>query len=242
MIAQKVERKRIRRGVDGVENDSPDNNVAMKAMMSKITSLERDLERRQESYISRERAYKAQILELEREALGVNKTKTVSMKPDSRMIKLKSMQDQIIQNVEQAQDRTYRVLQEQEEDLARSYRAKLYELHTELEKEKNKKVDGAGAWIERSRNLELEVAWVKEVVDRLERLNQTLVIDNSRLKSQFKSQEEDRTFLITQLVNVKKENAHLKAEYLAANLVTETLQKQVITLLLQEIEVLYLLL
>ena len=61
MIAQKVEQKRIRRGVDGVENDSPDNNVAMKAMMSKITSLERDLERRQESYISRERAYKAQI-------------------------------------------------------------------------------------------------------------------------------------------------------------------------------------
>ena len=191
------------------------------------------MERRQESYISRERAYKAQILELERDALGVYKTKTASMKPDSRMIKLKSMQDQIIQNVEQAQDRTYRVLQEQEKDLVRSYRAKLFELQTELEKEKNKKVDGAGVWIERSRKLELEVAWVKEVVDRLERLNQSLVMDNNRLKSQFKSQEEDRTFLITQLVNVKKENAHLKAEYLAANLVIKTLQNQVITIILR---------
>ena len=233
MIAQKLEQKRTRRGVDGVEGDSPDNNVATKAMMSKIASLERDLERRQESYISRERAYKAQILELERDALGVYKTKTASMKPDSRMIKLKSMQDQIIQNVEQAQDRTYRVLQEQEKDLVRSYRAKLFELQTELEKEKNKKVDGAGVWIERSRKLELEVAWVKEVVDRLERLNQSLVMDNNRLKSQFKSQEEDRTFLITQLVNVKKENAHLKAEYLAANLVIKTLQNQVITIILR---------
>jgi hypothetical protein len=233
MIAQKLEQKHTRRGVDGVEGDSPDNNVATKAMMSKIASLERDLERRQESYISRERAYKAQILDLERDALGVNKTKTVSMKPDSRMIKLKSMQDQIIQNVEQAQDRTYRILQEQEKDLVQSYRAKLFELQTELEKEKNKKVDGAGVWIEQSRKLELEVAWVKEVVDRLERLNQSLVMDNNRLKSQFKSQEEDRTFLITQLVNVKKENAHLKAEYLAANLVIETLQNQVITMILR---------
>jgi hypothetical protein len=232
MIAQKLEQKRTRRGIDGVEGDSPDNDVATKAMISKIASLERDLERRQESYITRERAYKAQILVLEREALGVSKMKTVSMKPDSRMMKLKSMQDQIIQNVELAQDRTYRVLQEQEKDLVRSYRAKLFELQTELEKEKNKKVDGAGAWIERSRKLELEVAWVKEVVDRLERLNQTLVMDNNRLKSQFKSQEEDRTFLITQLVNVKKENAHLKAEYLAANHVIEALEKQVLTLLL----------
>ena len=219
-----------RRGFDGVDGDSPENNVATKAMMSKITSLERDLERRQESYISRERAYKAQILELEREVLGFNKTKTVSMKPDSRMMKLKSMQDQIIKNVEQTQDRTCRVLQEQEKDLVRSYRARLFDLQNELDKEKNKKEDGAGAWIERNRKLESEVEWVKEVADRLERLNQTLVIDNNRLKSQFKSQEEDRTFLITQLVHVKKENAHLKAEYLAASLANETLQKQVFTL------------
>ena len=208
-----------------MDGDSLDSNVATKAMMSKITSLERDLERRQESYISRERAYRAQILELEREVLGVNKTKTGSIKLDSRMIKLKSMQDQIIQNVELTQDRTCRVLHEQEKDLVRSFRAKMFDLQSTLEKEKNKKEDGAGAWIERNRKLESEIEWVKEVADRLERLNQTLVIDNNRLKSQFKSQEEDRTFLITQLVNVKKENAHLKAEYLAANLTNETLQK-----------------
>ena len=225
MMSQKLEQKRTRRGVDGMDGDSLDSNVATKAMMSKITSLERDLERRQESYISRERAYRAQILELEREVLGVNKTKTGSIKLDSRMIKLKSMQDQIIQNVELTQDRTCRVLHEQEKDLVRSFRAKMFDLQSTLEKEKNKKEDGAGAWIERNRKLESEIEWVKEVADRLERLNQTLVIDNNRLKSQFKSQEEDRTFLITQLVNVKKENAHLKAEYLAANLTNETLQK-----------------
>ncbi len=47
----------------------------------------------------------------------------------------------------------------------------------------------------------------QEVADRLERVNQTLLQENSRLKSQFTSQEEDRNFLIKQLVAVKKDNA-----------------------------------
>ena len=37
-------------------------------------------------------------------------------------------------------------------------------MQTELEKEKSKKDDGAGAWIERSRQLEAEVEWAKEVL------------------------------------------------------------------------------
>jgi len=78
-----------------------------------------------------------------------------------------------------------------------------------------KKDDGAAAWIERSRQLEAEVEWAKEVADRLERVNQTLLQENSRFKSQFTSQEEDRTFLIKQLVAVKKDNARLRAEYTA---------------------------
>lgn len=43
---------------------------------------------------------------------------------------------------------------------------------TELEKEKMRKGDGAGAWIERSRKLETELDWTSEVADRLDRMNQ----------------------------------------------------------------------
>ena len=110
--------------------------------------------------------------------------------------------------------------------MLRAFRARLFDVQTELEKEKSKKEDGAGAWIERSRKLEAEVEWAKEVADRLERVNQTLMTDNSRLKSQFASQEEDRNFLIVQLVNVKKENAQLKAEYSAIESENAALQVQ----------------
>lgn len=82
---------------------------------------------------------------------------------------------QILRNVELVQNRTASVLKEQENDLLRSFRARLFDVQTELEKEKSKKDDGAAAWIERSRQLESEMEWAKEVADRLERVNQSLL-------------------------------------------------------------------
>jgi hypothetical protein len=216
------------RGYRGFDTgNSVDDNANSTSLGGKINALEKDLERRQESYVARERAYKTRIEELEEELKFQRQEKTGWMKSDAKMGKLKSMQGQIMKNVELVQDRTSRVLQEQERDLLRAFRARLFDVQTELEKEKSKKEDGAGAWIERCRKLEAEVEWAKEVADRLERVNQTLMTDNSRLKSQFASQEEDRNFLISQLVSVKKENAQLKAEYQAIETDNDVLQVQV---------------
>ncbi len=49
-----------------------------------------------------------------------------------------------------------------------------------------------------------------------------------RLKNQFKSQEEDRNFLIKQLVAVKKDNSRLRAEYNAVDARNNTLQEEVL--------------
>ncbi|CAM9844075.1 unnamed protein product, partial [Laminaria digitata] len=83
---------------------------------------------------------------------------------------------------------------------------------TELEREKGRKDGGDSAWIERTRRTEAELDWAKEMADRLDRVNQGLSRENSRLKSQFKSQEDDRKFLIKQLVAIKKENQALRQE------------------------------
>lgn len=213
------------KGSKGGQMDDADADPT--AMVSKINLLERDLERRQESYVSRERAYKTRIDELEEELLSQRQQKTGWMKEDTKMNRLKNMQNNIINNVELVQDRTSRILQEQERDLVRAFRARLFDVQTELEKEKSKKEDGAGAWIERCRQLEAEVEWAKEVADRLERVNQTLLLENNRLKSQFSSQEEDRNFLIKQLVSVKKDNARLRAEYTELETENEHLHEKV---------------
>ena len=218
------------------------------ALLNKISMLEKDLERRQESYVTRERAYKSRIDELEEELTLQRQEKTGWMKSDAKMNKLKQLQGiyrlsliyfsasfysyvlilgQIINNVTLVQDRTAKILQEQERDLLRAFRARLFDVQTELEKEKSKKDDGAGAWIEKSRQLEAEVEWAKEVADKLERVNQTLLQENNRLKSQFSSQEQDRNFLIKQLVAVKKDNARLRAEYTAIEAENESFKLKI---------------
>ena len=77
---------------------------------------------------------------------------------------------------------------EQEKGLLRAFRTRLCDIQTELDKEKNKKDDGVGAWIEKSKHLEAEVEWSKEMTDRLDRLNQSLTRENVRLKNQFNTQ------------------------------------------------------
>ncbi|CAN0513554.1 unnamed protein product, partial [Ectocarpus sp. 8 AP-2014] len=79
-----------------------------------------------------------------------------------------------------------------------------------------RKDGGDSAWIERTRRTEAELDWAKEMADRLDRVNQGLSRENLRLKSQFKSQEDDRKFLIKQLVAIKKENQSLRQEREAA--------------------------
>ena len=65
-------------------------------LKGRVGMLEKDLERRQESYISRERAFKARIEELETEVLSVREQKTGWMKADAKMLKLKKMQDLLV--------------------------------------------------------------------------------------------------------------------------------------------------
>lgn len=227
--ASQVQTLRTATSGNSVIMSNPEQNDDIASLKLKISLLEKDLERRQESYIARERAYKTRVEELEDDINQQRQNKIGWMKTDSKMKKLKSMQAQILSNVELVQDRTARILQEQERDLLRAFRARLFDVQTELEKEKSKKDDGAGAWIERSHQLEAEVDWAKEVADRLERANQTLTQENLRLKAQFQSQEEDRNFLIKQLVSVKKENANFRTAFEALEQKYDELQQQVKT-------------
>jgi hypothetical protein len=67
-------------------------------------------------------------------------------------------------------------------------------------------------WIEKNRQLEKELDWAKEMADRLDRHNQALTRENVRLKAQFKANEDDREYLIRQLVASKKDNARLRQD------------------------------
>uniref|UniRef100_H3GVC1 Cilia- and flagella-associated protein 157 n=1 Tax=Phytophthora ramorum TaxID=164328 RepID=H3GVC1_PHYRM len=180
-----------------------------------VTQLNEELARRQESYVRRERQYKVRIGELEALLSDSRAKKGKENTLDVSMDRVRSMHRSILDSVDQVQDRTSKILQGkyvQEKDLLRAFRARLYSVQEELESEKNKTDDGASAWIEKSKQLETEVEWTKELADRLDRLNQSLTRENQRLKTQFSTQENDREFLVKQLVTVKKDNVSLRTE------------------------------
>ncbi|KAE9309746.1 hypothetical protein PF008_g20615 [Phytophthora fragariae] len=163
-----------------------------------VAQLNEELARRQESYVRRERQYKVRIGELEALLSDSRAKKSKENSLDASMDRVRTMHRSILESVDQVQDRTSKILQGTVQE--------------ELESEKNKTDDGASAWIEKSKQLETEVEWTKELADRLDRLNQSLTRENQRLKTQFSTQENDREFLVKQLVTVKKDNVSLRTE------------------------------
>jgi hypothetical protein len=75
------------------------------------------------------------------------------MTHDKKMVTLKkninNMQRAIEDNVDIVQDRTTKILQEQERDLLRAFRARLFDVQTELEQEKSRTDNGATEHIDK---------------------------------------------------------------------------------------------
>jgi len=182
------------------------------ASARQLAKLKSDLSRSRESYIRRERAYKTRIDDLTLENSALKSDKSSWMQQDDSMQNIKKMQSSILSNVDLVQGRTTKILQEQERDLLRAFRARLFDVQTELEKEKSRTDDGALKWIDKTKKLNKELDWYKDMANRLDKRNQTILKESERLKSQFESQEEDRNFLIKQLVGVKKDNVRLRQE------------------------------
>lgn len=177
------------------------------SLLTKLSRLEKDLERRNASYAAREESYKERVAALEEELASQDKGSSRLKKTDSKLSELKSIQAEILDSVELVQDRTARIMQEQERDLLRSFRARLFDVQTDLEKEKSKKDDGLAAWRERFTQLEAELDWATEVSNRLDKVNATLAEENHELKIKYNSQEQDRNLFIELLVSLKKDNA-----------------------------------
>lgn len=178
--------------------------------VAQLQTLENELKQKQEDFSRREHAYKLRVKELTEELDTLKAEHTKWMHGDPKMCELKKMHQEIVQNVGRLQAHTVKLVQEQERDLLHAFRSRLFDVRRELERERAKKDDGASAWIERSRKLELDVDHERGRADKLDRVNHSLNQENARLKQQFEMQEDDRLFVEKQLHAVKAENARMR--------------------------------
>ena len=119
------------------------------ALQEKLAYMKEEIQINQESFISRERAYKIRIEELEEALTNKRKEKIGWMDSDPKISNLKKQQALILSNVALVQDRFSRVVREQEQDLLKAFQARLLDVQAELEMQKSKKDDGAmcGKWL-----------------------------------------------------------------------------------------------
>ncbi len=120
------------------------------------------------------------------------------------------MQSAIKQSIHGLESRTTKLLDNQEKDLIRAFRARLAQVEQELEHARRQSESGSVEWVMRCKKLTEELVWLRDLTDKLNAENRIFLRENKRCQHQLQTQEQDRAFLMKQLVTVKKENARLR--------------------------------
>lgn len=177
--------------------------------------LQRTGKRRQEAHLRKELRYREQLNQLEERVKSIGPS---DGKGEFEMNNIREMHFEIQSTIGQIQGKTSKILQDQERDLIRAFRARLADVTEELDKERKKNESGSVEWVQRCRKLTEELEWLRDLTEKLTAENKNFLKENRRFKRQLKTQEEDREFLIKQLVAVKKENARLRYSFEEAGL------------------------
>ena len=181
---------------------------------SYFATLRNDWNRRQAAYEAREAEYHARVLQLEEEieqarAAGAQAPAADPRVVDRAFLELHDMHETVVSNLERSEDRTTKILREQERSLMRAFRARVHD-RTRARRRARREGGGRRVWKQLAQALDQELSWARVIGNRLQGVNDELAGQNAMVKRQFSEGEEDRALLIRQLVAVKKDSAELK--------------------------------
>jgi len=193
--------------LDDWEEASRDLLAQLEFEKEENKKLKTEMQVRQSRYIKRETEYRRTIDDIEKLLCSGE-----GFDQDGNMNVLGKLSGQIGDNISNLQLRTAKVLQEQEKDIKKTFNAKLNEIKKKIEFERNKKQDSTKDMIEKKNKLREELEWVTKIVEKIDEENQNLGKKYSELRTEFKTQENDKEVLTQQLTTKKRENARLRLE------------------------------
>lgn len=175
---------------------------------SKNQSLEDQFKYRLAHFVKRETQTKNKIDSLERRLNdGVDHDEHVQ-----RMAVIETMHKSVVMGLQSIQSNTAKILQDQEKDLMRAFRARLQEVSKDLEATRKGKGDAGTELQMRHRRVVAELHEAQELAQTFDKKNEQLKADNQKLLEKLRTREDDRQCLLRELVLSKKENARLKAQ------------------------------
>lgn len=131
---------------------------------------------------------------------------------NTRMNVIENMHKSVVSGIECIQNNTAKILQDQEKDLMRAFRARLQEVSKEHEAQKSRRGEHSTELQAKHRRVVAELQEAQELAQTFDRKNQQLVAENQRLQEKLTTREDDRKAMLKELVLVRKEVARLKAQ------------------------------
>ena len=185
---------------------------ALTKQLAEVANLRDELTRLKESHIRRESRMQHEIAELKvklQEAIGGRSQPEV-------MNDIRATHAAIQDRLGDIQDRTVELLTQQKDEMARQFHVKLAEVVNAKDKS-DEQEHSAEEWAKRFREAQDHLKRTETNLIDSDRRNTLLETENKRLRSQYRSQENDREFLVRQLVAVKRDNVRLREELQKAN-------------------------
>lgn len=181
----------------------------LESATEKNRSLEDEYKHRIASFVKRETQTKNKIESLERR-LNEGTDQDDHMQ---RMAVIGNMHKLVVSGVECIQSNTAKILQDQERDLMRAFRARLQEVSKDLEQQRNRKGEHSSELQSRIRRVVAELTEAQDLAQTFDKKNQALQEENRKLQEKLRTREDDRQALLRELVLCRKETARLKAQY-----------------------------
>ncbi|CAD8136847.1 unnamed protein product [Paramecium octaurelia] len=175
----------------------------------RTNQLELELKNRQERFVNREIEYRKTIEELQSEL----RAKTALDQGDRKIMEnIYKDHNKIIEGINNIQLRTSKILVDQERDIIRFFNNKINEIKKQFEEERIKKGKNDQEYIEKENQLISELEWIKNIAQKIDNENHSLMQKYKELKIQYQTQENDREMLLKELIMKKKKNAILKSQ------------------------------
>jgi len=127
------------------------------------------------------------------------------------MAVIENMHKSVVAGLECIQNNTSKILQDQEKDLMRAFRARLQDVSRDLEAQRGRKGEHSTELQVRHRRVVAELHEAQELAQTFDKKNQQLTAENQRLQERLRTREDDRQALLRELVLARKEAARLKA-------------------------------
>ena len=185
---------------------------ALTKQLADVADLRDELSRVKESHVRREARMQQEIAELKVQLQEATGGRIVPEK----MEQIRDTHSQIQAKLGEVQGRTVELLRQQKDEMARQFHLKLAEV-VEAKSKSNELEHSAEEWAARFREAQDHLKRTETHLIDSDRRNKLLETENKRLRSQYRSQENDREFLVRQLVAVKRDNSRLREELQKSN-------------------------